>query len=112
MDRHPEYKYVLEQIDEKDSWIFIGDKDQSGWGKIVYDMWDSDKDSGPVEFLLRIKERNNWDIEKVGDLQYRFKQDKIGLTFQWDDLFGFVVAIGDWNRRDEAVRFLNDYFVD
>ena len=110
MSRHSEYKYKLDHISEQDSWIIIGDKEQSGWGNLVYDIWDDDTDAGPVEFILRIKDRTQWDIEKVGDLQYRFKQDDIGLIFQWDDLFGFVVVIDNWNRVDEAVRFLSDYF--
>lgn len=37
---------------------------------------------------------NQWDIEKVGRLQYRFIQDTIGMVFQWDDLFGLELQIG------------------
>ncbi len=110
MKRHPEYKYRIDRLSEKDSWIFISDKDHSGWEDCVFDTWSRDRDAGPLELILRIKERNHWDAENVGMQQYCFRQDEIGMVFQWDDLFGFVVIIEDWNRLDEAVHFLNGYF--
>ena len=110
MKRHPEYKYIIDRISEKDSWIFIRDKDQSGWGDSIFDAWDDSMDAGPVELLLRIKDRNHWDVEKVGMQQYRFRQDEIGMVFQWDDLFGLVIIIEDWDRLDEEESFLSDYF--
>ena len=110
MERHPEYKYYIERISENDSWLFIGDRNHSGWGTKVFDAWDEDKDTGPIEYILRIKEQNQWDIEKVKDLQYRFEQDELGTIFQWDDLFGFVAVIKDWDRLNEVLDFLSVYW--
>ena len=109
MDRHPEYKYYIEDISEENSWLYIGDKEQSGWGRHVYDTWSELKDDGPIELLLRIKEQNQWELEEVDWLQYRFKQDDIGMIFQWDDLFGLVVIIDNWNKIEEAIVFLKKY---
>ena len=32
MNRHPEYKYRVGQINTEEHWINIEDKDDSGWG--------------------------------------------------------------------------------
>lgn len=109
MERHPEYKYCINRISERDSWVFISDKDESGWGRHIYDPWSEENNDGPCEFMDRIKERNHWDIVKVGRLEYRFKQDTIGMIIQWDDLFGLVVTLDDREKLDEAVQFLNEY---
>ena len=109
MDRHPEYKYYIRHIDKKNRWIYIDDKDKSGWGDRLFDWSDYEGYSGPVEFILRIKEANQWFVDKAGDVQYRFEQDNIGMVFQWDDLFGFVVIVRNRNRVDEVIEFLNRY---
>ena len=44
MKRHPEYKYRIDRLSEKDSWIFISDKDHSGWEDCVFDTWSRDRD--------------------------------------------------------------------
>lgn len=109
MNRHPEYKYHIERIREKDSWIFISDKEDSGWGRRVLDAWDDEKDDGPTEFILRIKEDNNWNVEKMGEMRYRFKQDDFEMIFQWDDLFGFVVSVEDESKLNATVQFIKQY---
>lgn len=109
MKRHPEYKYCINYINKEDFWIFISDKGESGWGENVFDPWSDEIDDGPIEFIERIKERNQWDIEKVGRLQYRFIQDTIGMVFQWDDLFGLVVVVEDRDRLGEVLQFLGEY---
>ena len=108
MDRHSEYKYSIAKLYEKYGWIFIDDMD-SGWKFSLFDWSDDDQYNGPVEFVLRIKDSTNWDIEKINALQYRFKQDPLKLIFQMDDLLGFVVIVPDWGRVDEVVAFLNSY---
>ncbi len=111
MDRHPEYKFYIRHIDEKNKWIYIDDKDMSGWGESVFDWSDDERDNGPVEFILRIRDANRWIVDKVGDGQYRFRQDDLSMVFQWDDLFGFVVSVEDWSRVDEVIVFLNQYMM-
>ena len=109
MERHPEYKYYIQHIDEKNRWIYIFDKDKSGWGEKVFDWSDEEESNGPIEFILRIKDANGWHVEEVGDGQFRFKEDNLGMVFQWDDLFGFVVIVEDLSRVDEVMEFMKNY---
>lgn len=39
----------------------------SGWGEEIFEFFSDAKDAGPIEFLLRIKDCNNWNIEEVGN---------------------------------------------
>lgn len=106
MNRHPEYKYRVGQINTEEHWINIEDKDDSGWGKLARDPWEDDNERGALEFILRVKDKTGWDIEKVGDWQYRFKQDELGIIYQWDDLFGFVILYKDASVLNKTLEFI------
>lgn len=105
MTRHPEYKYQVGKSFENKRWIHIEDLENSGWGKEVLDCWSDIKDDGPMEFILRVKDKYNWTVIEVGELQYSFIEDKLNLIFQWDDLFGFVIVVDDIDKV-EAVKEL------
>lgn len=107
--RHPEFQYSIADTN-KGTWIYIEDPCDTGWGKDVFDWTSDDSDTGPIELLLRIKDRTHWNLEEIGDRQYRFKEDSLGLIFQWDDLFGFVVIIQNNEHYQSAVSFLEKYF--
>jgi len=109
MERHPEYKYKIGRLAPKESWIYIEDMNDSGWGKEIFDFWSDEKDDGPVEFLLRIKEENNWNIKKVEPFGYQFIEDELEMEFLWDDLFGFTIQIKDWYMLGKVLDFLKLY---
>ena len=111
MKRYLEYQYKIGKVNKEALWIYIEDANNSGWGEEIFEFFSDAKDAGPVEFLLRIKDYNNWNIEKVGNLQYRFIEDSLNLIFQWDDLFGFIIQFEDWKQVDNVIRFLEDYLV-
>lgn len=103
MQRHPEYRYNLNPNFFKSNLIRIEDPDHNNWGEAVMDTWDEENYKGPVELLLRIREKKNWTIKEVGIGQYSFEEDKLNLIFQWDDLFGFVIVVNDPVTKEEAV---------
>ena len=93
--RHPEYRYECGKSRKTggEYWTDIVDKDNSGWGESVFDMWDDSNEDGPVEFIQRIKEENGWTVIDLGMGRYSFAEDKSKMVFQWDDLFGFVIVV-------------------
>lgn len=109
MERHPEYKYKIGRLEPKASWICIEDMNASGWGKEIFDTWSDERDNGSVEFLLRIKEENNWSIKNVEPFKYQFIEDELEMVFQWDDLFGFTIQIKEWNMLGRVLDFLKSY---
>ena len=108
MNRHPEYKYKVKRTNGL--WIYLEDADNSGWGREVFD-WTSDKtDNGPVELMLRIKDKTGWHLVDLGDNQYKFSEDRLEIIFQWDDLFGFVIVISDTTKQKPVIDFLEEFF--
>lgn len=109
LERHPEYKYKIGSLDPENLWIYINDSNESGWEENLFYGDSDDSFLGPVEFLLRIKDKMKWNIREVGHFSYQFIEDELKMTFQWDDLFGFTVAIKDWKRINEALKCLQEY---
>ena len=105
MDRYPEYRYTCGEIKETEGeiWIYIHDKDDSGWEKLLFDFWEDD---GPVELMLRIKESNNWTVVDMGMGRFTFEEDKQKLIFQWDDLFGLAVVVDDIEKVEYVRAFI------
>ena len=110
MTRFPQFKYVIGRIQSDKNQIFIQDQNDSGWEKNLFDSWADGENRfiGPVEFLLRIKEKTGWAIKKAGFLQYAFEEDPLQLIFQMDDLFGFVIVTNKENLEN-AISFLQQY---
>ena len=110
MTRFPQFKYTIGHIQNDENWIFIKDPNDSGWEKNLFDSWadDEEKYCGPVEFILRIKDKNNWTIKKVGLLQYSFEEDPLQMVFQMDDLMGFVI-IAHKENLEKTISFLGEY---
>lgn len=109
MDRHPEYRYSIGHINAEEYWIYIEDKDGSGWGKLARDPWEDDNKSGALEFIIRVKDKTGWDIEEVSEWQYRFKQDKLEIIYQWDDLFGFVILYKNQATLNKTLEFIESF---
>lgn len=107
VNRHPEYVYMIKLADEKDKWVYIGEPNSEGWEE---DMMSAFEDEGPVEFLKRITEKEQWTIAKYDDA-YGFKEDPLKIRYRWDDLFGFTAIVDDWAKIDEVTEFLNKYCV-
>lgn len=61
---------------------------------------------GPIEFLLRIVDRCGWTIVEVGIQQYAFREDPLGLKYQFDDIFGFIVEYKKKADLQNALAFL------
>ena len=108
MNRHPEYRYTIGNTENL--WIYVEDMGDSGWGSDVFDWSSENSNTGPLELLLRIRDKTGWTIEEVGPTQYKFMEDSLGLIYQWDDLFGFVIIAQSLNHLYPAKRFLGDYF--
>ncbi len=110
MTRFPRFKYIIGHVQNEEGWIFIKDPNDSDWEKSLFDSWadDDEKYIGPVELLLRIKEKNNWTIKKGGLLQYSFEEDPLQMVFQMDDLFGFVI-IAHKENLEKTISFLEEY---
>ncbi|MGN0655426.1 MAG: hypothetical protein ACI4KR_01400 [Ruminiclostridium sp.] len=109
MKRHPEYEYEIGKKDPESSWIYIKDKNESGWEKLLFDYSQEDNFAGQVEFLLHIKEKYNWNIEEAEPFGYQFVEDNLKMVFHWDDLFGFTVSVEDWQKSDKVLNFLREF---
>lgn len=105
MQRYPQYKYVIEKIDETSHWIYISDC-ESGWKEAIrFREFD-----GPIELLKRIQEDNSWHIISDED-KVVFAEDPLHLYFEWDDLFGFTIGLDNWSNINQAISFLSKYMV-
>ncbi len=110
MERNPNYKYCIGRFLEKEDevWIFIKDFNNSGWERELNDWTSDEQYAGPIEFLKRIQEKENWSLQKAGELRYAFKEDENKIIFQFDDLFGFVL-IADKNNFGSALKFIKKH---
>ena len=111
MDRRPTYAYRLDEaLFHADKTLFsIRNAGNAGWEQALFDAWADDADSGPVEFLLRIRDRTGWTIRKADASGVRFAGDPLALVFRWDDLLGFTAEIPDPANADAARRFLSAF---
>lgn len=105
MERHPEYKYNIGDVDKKDRWIYIKDDSDTGWYDAMMSFWEYD---GPVEFLKRIIDKTGWTIQPT-EMGYVFAEDPLQLEYQFDDLFGFTVEYPNEWALEETMKFLMQF---
>lgn len=96
------FQYKIFYIDEKERWIFLNSNDS----------WDLEEPDSFVYFVKRIQSAVNGSIKKVGIFQYMIDGDGIGLTYQWDDLFGITVIYPENVEKETALQFLSPFLND
>lgn len=94
-------QYKITGINEKDRWISVRSKSN-------LDIYDP----GAFNNLLNIiADDINGDIVDIGDFRYKFKGDRLDLTYQWDGVFGINIIYPQKNP-EIALKFLDKYMSD
>lgn len=96
-----DYIYDILNINETEHWITISSNDE--W---IYEEPDSF-----IAFVKRIREKVKGNIEDIGQCRYKIENDGLGLIYQWDEVFGISVIYPAEVAKDEAVSFLEQFFV-
>lgn len=91
------YSYEIVTFEKSENWIFIKHED-----------WD--EPDGFINLLKRISCFYHGGIIEVGDVQYKVKNDKFNLTYQWDSCFGTVVIYNSASQKEDVIQFLEKIF--
>jgi hypothetical protein len=94
-----EYKYKIISINEDERQIVIASSNRSYM----------EEPNAFVNLVKLIQSEVNGTIENVGEMQFKITDDKFGLIYQWDGLFGISVIYPENISPNEAVDFLDNY---
>ena len=93
------YHYKIALINEKEHWIYI-DHDERRWHEI----------DAFVNLMKAIQHGCNGKIIDVGDTKYKIAGAELDLIYQWDSCFDIVVIYRKKEQKEEAIKFLQNYF--
>ena len=91
-----EYTYSIRSIDKESRWIFLTSNDE----------WDLEEPDSFVFLLKKIRDRVQGHIVEIGEMCYGIPEDGLGLSYQWDTLFGISIVYPQTIQAEMVIDFL------
>ena len=91
-----EYTYSIRSVNKEDRWISLTSNNK----------WDLEEPDSFVFLLKKIRDRVQGHIVEIGEMCYGIPEDGLGLSYQWDTLFGISIVYPQTTPAEMVIDFL------